>query len=139
MGAVCTEDLKRIRTMVHLAIYDKNYGDKDRRIVSHYRNGYVSIKNMGTHIFVIFGFLILEVFKITYYMMFDEPVFMSMLTKDFLIKEGIKLLILLMIYSLICSIKYKKQYDRAQKRINGYERRLDKLCETYEEAERTQI
>ena len=97
------EDLKKVRTMIHLAIYDKRYGEKDRRIVSHYRHGYVSKKNMSVRAGIILGFLIWECVKLLYYMMFMDSVFST--------------------------VKYKRQYDTAQKRTDEYERRFDKLCQ----------
>ena len=133
------EDLKKIRTMVHLAIYDKHYGQKDRRIVSHYRHGYVFKKNMGMRAGVIIGFLVLEVISLTYYMMFDDATFLAMLTKEYAMKEAFKLIALLIIYSVFCTAKYKRQYDKAQKRTDEYERRFEKFCRMEEMSERTQL
>lgn len=123
------EDLRKVRTMIHLAIYDKRYGEKDRRIVSHYRHGYVSKKNMSVRAGIILGFLIWECVKLLYYMMFMDSVFLSMLTKEYAIKEAVKLILLLVVFSVFSTVKYKRQYDTAQKRTDEYERRFDKLCQ----------
>ena len=52
------EDLKKIRTMISLAVYDKHYGEKDRRITSKYRRDYVYLRGLGMRIGVAMGFFV---------------------------------------------------------------------------------
>ena len=53
------EDLRKIRLMVSLAIYDKHYGEKDRKITSKYRRDYVYFKNLSMRLGVVAGFAVI--------------------------------------------------------------------------------
>lgn len=50
-----------------------------------------------------------------------------MISKKTLIEAGAILLVVLIIYTVICSFKFKEEYDEAEIRLNIYEERLKKM------------
>lgn len=121
------EDLKKIRTMISLAVYDKHYGERDRRITSKYRRDYIYLRGLGMRIGVALGFFVVYVLYCLYRLIIDEADIFSMISKNTLIEAGVILLVVLIIYTVICSFKFKEEYDEAEIRLNIYEERLKKM------------
>ncbi len=121
------EDLKKVRTMISLAVYDKHYGEKDRRITSKYRRDYVYLRGLGMRIGVAMGFFVVCALYYLHRLIINETDIFSMISKRTLIEIGIVLVIVLAIYTVICSFKFKREYDEAETRLNIYEERLKKL------------
>lgn len=121
------EDLKKIRTMISLAVYDKHYGERDRRITSKYRRDYIYLRGLGMRIGVALGFFVVYVLYCLYRLIIDETDIFSMISKKTLIEAGAMLLVVLIIYTVICSFKFKEEYDEAEIRLNIYEERLKKM------------
>lgn len=121
------EDLKKIRTMISLAVYDKHYGERDRRITSKYRRDYIYLRGLGMRIGVALGFFVVYVLYCLYRLIIDEADIFSMISKKTLIEAGAMLLVVLIIYTVICSFKFKEEYDEAEIRLNIYEERLKKM------------
>lgn len=121
------EDLKKIRTMISLAVYDKHYGERDRRITSKYRRDYIYLRGLGMRIGVALGFFVVYVLYCLYRLIIDEADIFSMISKKTLVEAGVILLVVLIIYTVICSFKFKEEYDEAEIRLNIYEERLKKM------------
>lgn len=121
------EDLKKIRTMISLAVYDKHYGERDRRITSKYRRDYIYFRGLGMRIGVALGFFVVYALYCLYRLIIDEADIFSMISKKTLIEAGAILLVVLIIYTVICSFKFKEEYDEAEIRLNIYEERLKKM------------
>jgi len=113
--------------MTKLAVYDKHYGKNDRKITSHYRHGYVYKKNLSMRMGVLLGMLIIIGMRFFYNMLLNEANFFSMLTKEFALKEAVKIVAVLVIYTVICTIKYRREFDAADHRMEDYEARLERL------------
>lgn len=130
------QSYKNIRTMTKLAVYDKKHGKKDREITSHYRHSYVYKKSIGARLGVLLGIAILIGLNYLYSMMMYEDKFFSMLTTDYFISLAVKVAVVMIIYTIICAFKYRKEYDDAQERLDDYEQRFEVFCRQEESAER---
>ncbi len=121
------EDLKRIKTMVSLAVYDKHYGEKDRKITSKYRRDYVYLRGLSMRIGVAMGFFIICGMYYLYELVIKNADIFDMISKNTIIEIGVGLLAILIIYTFICSFTYKREYEEAQRRLDIYEERLKRL------------
>ena len=121
------EDLKRIKTMVSLAVYDKHYGEKDRKITSKYRRDYVYLRGLSMRIGVAMGFFIICGMYYLYELVIKNADIFEMISKNTIIEIGVALLTILIIYTFICSFTYKREYEEAQRRLDIYEERLKRL------------
>ncbi len=121
------EDLKRIKTMVSLAVYDKHYGEKDRKITSKYRRDYVYLRGLSMRIGVAMGFFIICGMYYLYELVIKNADIFEMISKNTIIEIGVALLAILIIYTFICSFTYKREYEEAQRRLDIYEERLKRL------------
>ncbi len=121
------EDLKRIKTMVSLAVYDKHYGDKDRKITSKYRRDYVYLRGLSMRIGVAIGFFIVCGMYYLYELIVKNADVFEMINKSTIIEIGAALLIVLILYTVVCSFTYKREYEQAQRRLDIYEERLKRL------------
>ena len=121
------EDLKRIKTMVSLAVYDKHYGEKDRKITSKYRRDYVYLRGLSMRIGVAMGFFIICGMYYIYELVIKNADIFEMISKNTIIEIGVALLAILIIYTFICSFTYKREYEEAQRRLDIYEERLKRL------------
>lgn len=83
------EDLKRIKTMVSLAIYDKHYGEKDRKITSKYRRDYVYLRGLSMRIGVAMGFFIICGMYYLYELVIKNADIFDMISKNTIIEIGV--------------------------------------------------
>lgn len=121
------EDLKKIRTMINLAVYDKHYGEKDRKITSKYRRDYVYLRGLSMRIGVAIGFLTVCAMYYLHKLIVEEGDIFELITKSTIIRIGAVLLLVLVAYTIICSFMYKREYDDAERRLDIYEERLSRL------------
>lgn len=113
--------------MANLAIYDKNFGDEDRKITSLYLWDYIYRKNLSMRIGIIFGYLVVIGLYYSYKLFIKNADLFSLFTKSELIKMGIILLVLLAVYSVIGIFIHKKRYMEAETRMEIYEKMISKL------------
>jgi len=130
------QSYKNIRTMTKLASYDKKYGKNDREITSHYRHSYVYRKNLNVRIGLLLAMAIMIAIKYLYNMMLHEDTFFSMFSLQYIASDAIKIIAVLVIYTIVCSIKFGKEYDDAQDRLEEYEEHLENFCRNEASAER---
>ncbi|HCT64305.1 MAG TPA: hypothetical protein DIC60_03390 [Lachnospiraceae bacterium] len=121
------EDLKKIRIMTNLAIYDKNYGEEDRKITSHYKRDYVYKKNLGIRIGVLLGSAVIIMLYYCYKLFVIETDMFTVFNKAEAIKMGIAVVVLLVVYTIIGTIINGERYSLAEERCLGYQRMLCKL------------
>ena len=121
------EDLRRIKTMISLAVYDKHYGEKDRKITSKYRRDYVYLRGLSMRLGVAIGFFIICGMYYIYELVIKNADVFDMISKNTIIEIGVALLAVLIIYTFICSFTYKREYEEAQRRLDIYEERLKRL------------
>ena len=111
---------ERIIIMSKLAVYDKNYGEKDRAAGKYFRTDYVYRKNMWTRFYVlvgcalIIGLYALRQFVVVGYDLLDFDYFGQ------LMNIGIFVLTMLVIYTLIGTKIYVSEYNRATRRLGNY-------------------
>jgi|GEM_PF-911893 len=111
---------ERIIIMSKLAVYDKNYGEQDRLVNKFFRTDYVYRKNMWTRLYVLIGCLLLvcvyalRVFIVDGYDIFDFDY------QGELIRIGVFILAMLVIYTLISTKIYVSEFNRAQRRFGNY-------------------
>ena len=113
-------DKEKIIIMTKLASYDKNNSEEDSRILGYFRHDYVYRKNVVDRFFVLLGGLILlAIDYMRRIFLYDLDVF----TLDFF-KElrGILIFlgVLLVIYTVIGSIKHNYEYTKCQLRMKKY-------------------
>lgn len=121
------EDLKKVRIMTNLAIYDKHHGEEDRKITSHYRRDYVYKKNLGIRIGVFLGSAVLAMLYYGYKLFVAGTDIFATFSKAEAIKIGIAAAILLVIYTIIGTAVNRGRYNLAEERCVKYERMLSKL------------
>ena len=121
------EDLRKIKTMVSLAVYDKHFGEKDRKITSRYRRDYVYLRGLSMRLGVAAGFFTICGMYYLYKLIIEEVDIFELLTRGTFIKIGAALVAVLLIYSIICSFGYRKEYNEAERRLEIYEERLKRL------------
>ena len=125
-------DKNKIKLMTIMAVYDKNHGDKDRQIEGYYKNSYIYKKNCVTRIGVIFGIFILFCFYVLDNLIVREFDFAGFDYLSAIVKWGIFTISLLVIYTIIGTIKFGKEYEEAEKRLKGYEH-VAKMLDSYYE------
>jgi len=130
------QSYKNIRDMTKLAVYDKHHGKNDREITSHYRHSYVYRKNLNVRLGLVLGMVILIIIKYLYNMVMHEDIFFSMLSAEYIISDVLKMVAVLAVYTIFCSIKFGKDYDDAQDRLEEYEEHLESFCRNEVSAER---
>jgi uncharacterized membrane protein len=120
-------DLDRIKLMTKMALYDKKHGAKDRKITDYYRADYIYRKNAVNRISglvalgLIFSLVILDMFYV------KEIDIFSLNYKAFAIKWGLIVIANFVLYTIIGTIKYGREYDQAQKRMKKYYSMLSRL------------
>lgn len=125
-------DKNKIKLMTIMAVYDKNHGDKDRQIEGFYKGSYVYRKNCVTRIGVIFGIFILFCFYVLDNLIVREFDFAGFDYLSAIVRWGLFTISLLVIYTIIGTIKFGKEYEEAAKRLKGYEY-VAKMLDSYYE------
>jgi len=120
-------DKEKVIVMTNLAIYDKNYGDSDRKANTFFRHDYVYWKNFWARLYALLGSLILVGFYIIHRLVIiGEDLFEI----DYR-AEGVRILIfivaVMVVVSGISSLKATREYSAIQKRINEYLKLSEKL------------
>lgn len=118
---------RKIIIMSKLAIYEKHDALKDIRKGSYYRHDFVYKRNFGLRFFALIGAVILALLYVMYRFAIDQ---VDIFELD--IPQEIKTIILLVggiliIYSLIGTIKYNIDYEAANKRLKRYNSLLNLL------------
>ena len=121
------EDLKKIRIMTNLAIYDKLHGEEDRKITSHYRRDYVYKKNLSIRIGVLLGCGVLVMLYYGYRLFVTGTDMFILFNRSEAIKIGIFAAILIVLYTILGTVINRARYALAEERCLKYEKMLAKL------------
>ena len=117
----------RIKIMTALALYDKDFGRKDKIANENLRRDYVFKKNNSIRMGVFLGFLICLLFYGLHLMFIQEADIITMDWQLFFRKIVLVLAVVMVVYTVICTIKYSKEYNRAAKRYESYFKLMDCL------------
>lgn len=118
---------EKIILMTKLAVYEKENSGRDQRINDYFLHDYIYKCNMWTRFSAIIGAVIV-IFFIVLHKIFIESVdlFASDYVKE--LKSAVVLIVfLLVVYTVISTIKATMEYRTAQKRLNAYIQLLDEL------------
>ncbi len=123
------EDKDKIIIMTKLAIYDKQYGEKDRKINEYFADDYVYRKNFWTRFCVTIACILVILLYCMHRIIIDE---VDILKLNYY-KEATNILlfisIVIVVYSLISSKTALSDYIKSQKRLGNYFKLIDELEE----------
>lgn len=118
--------------MTRLAVQDKNYGEKDRKINGYFKHDYVYKKNVWTRISAAVGCVIILALYWLYKILIDGIDVFTLNFNRELTWSLIIVVFFMLVYTLIGTIIASAEYTASEKRLKRYFnliRRLDKLCE----------
>ena len=128
-------NMRKVRLMTKLAIYEKKEGKEDIRLGNFFRRDYVRLKNLHNIVIVTIGYLLILGMIGAYRM-------------EYLIKEAVNLdyvgigklilgvyVIIITIYVMIALVGYGLYYDYSRKKLSKYFRMLRLLRSMYQEEE----
>ena len=130
------QDLHKVHTMIGMAIYDKYLGEKDRRALSLTKGDYVYRKNLGVRLGAGVGYLLLAGLYLAKQLFVDEADLFLLLSRQTVIRLFVGLIVVLIVYTVIGNLLFRREYDRAVRRNGLYERRVERL-RRYDAEERT--
>lgn len=126
-------NMRKVRLMTKLAIYEKKEGKEDIRLGNFFRRDYVRLKNLQNIVIVTIGYLLILGMIGAYRM-------------EYLIKEAVNLdyvgigklilgvyVIIITIYVMIALVGYGLYYDYSRKKLSKYFRMLRLLRSMYQE------
>lgn len=113
-------DRRRIIIMSKLAVYDKNYGEKDKQVNKYFRTDYVCHKNMQTRFYVALGCLIIgAIYGVRFFLLEGNSPFVFDYQAE-LINLAIFTIIMMAVYTAISTKIYLSEFNRSQYRLNNY-------------------
>lgn len=118
------EDLRKVRAMINLAIYDKHEGETDRKITSNYKRDYVYKRGLSMRLGVFLGCIILVLIYYAYMLFVKDADVFQLIGEHIFIRMGIGIAAVLAIYTFFCSFSYRREYHYAEKRMDIYEKRI---------------
>lgn len=122
-------DQKKIILMTKLEMYNKKYGNEDQKRCKYFLEDYIYIKNLKTRVcftLVVLFFLAMGTTKIiTSNLIIPESLdqFMSTYINPYILPW----LIGIVVYTVISSLVYGKQYRDSQERLRAYHKILKEL------------
>ena len=128
-------NLRNVRLMTKLAIYEKTEGKEDIKLGKFFRRDYVRLKVLHNIVWVTLGYLLVLAMIIAYQM-------------EYLIREAVNLdyigigktilgiyIILVTVYVMAAMVGYGLYYDYSRKKLAKYFRMLRLLRSMYQEEE----
>ena len=126
-------NMRKVRLMTKLAIYEKKEGKEDIRLGNFFRRDYVRLKNLQNIVIVTIGYLLILGMIGAYRM-------------EYLIKEAVNLdyvgigklilgvyVIIITVYVMVALVGYSLYYDYSRKKLSKYFRMLRLLRSMYQE------
>ena len=107
--------------MAKLASYDKYHAAADKKKAEYFRHDYVYRQNMATRFFVLIGSVLASVIYFVHQVIINglDLLDIDQVAVD-LIRVGVFVLLMQMLYTLIGVVVHTKEYNEAQERINVY-------------------
>ena len=121
-------DKRKIRLMAKLASYDKNQGEKDKKILEFYKWDYVYKNNALNRICVTLGFLVFAMLYAAHRLLYMDA-FEGIDYVAEIMRLGGIWVGLMVVYTAIGVMVYSKRYKDAQIRIRKYFSLMEKLDE----------
>ena len=128
-------NMRKVRLMTKLAIYEKTEGKEDIKLGRYYRRDFVRLKILNNIVAVTVGYLLVLAMIIAYQM-------------EYLIKEAVNLdyigigktilgvyVIVVTVYVMLAMVGYSLYYNYSRKKLAKYFRMLRKLRSMYQEEE----
>lgn len=128
-------NMRKVRLMTKLAIYEKTEGKEDIKLGKYFRRDYVRLKVLHNIVAVTIGYLLVLAMVIAYRM-------------EYLIKEAVNLdyvgmgktilglyIIVVTVYTMAAMVGYGLYYDYSRKKLAKYFRMLRRLRTLYQEEE----
>lgn len=124
-------DQKKIILMTKLAVEEKKWIKKDRKITSYFSEDYLYVNNFKTRALVLVMTGIILCAYIFWKLQNGDslPTTAGQVFVQYVIPYGSIMLAITLVYSLLSSRVYKKKYRQAQQRINEYKKDLRELEE----------
>lgn len=126
-------NMRKVRLMTKLAIYEKKEGKEDIKLGKYFRRDYVRVKILHNIVAVTIGYLLVLAMVIAYQM-------------EYLIKEAVNLdyfgmgksilgiyIIVITVYVMAAMVGYGLYYDYSRKKLAKYFRMLRLLRSMYQE------
>ena len=111
---------ERIIIMSKLAVYDKNYGEKDKAAAKFFRTDYVYRKNMWARFYVFAGCLMTAALYALRVFVVDGYDFFGYDYAGTLMSAGALVLAVMVAYTLIGTKIYVSEYNRSVRRLGNY-------------------
>jgi len=128
-------NMRKVRLMTKLAIYEKTEGKEDIKLGKYFRRDYVRLKVLHNIVAVTIGYLLVLAMIIAYQM-------------EYLIREAVNLdyigigktilgvyVIVVTVYAMAAMVGYGLYYDYSRKKLAKYFRMLRRLRSLYQEEE----
>lgn len=128
-------NMRKVRLMTKLAIYEKKEGKEDIRLGKYFRRDYVRLKVLHNIVAVTLGYILVLGLIIAYQM-------------EYLIKEAVTLdyigmgktilgtyIIVVTVYIMVAMVGYGLYYNYSRKKLSKYFRMLRRLRSLYQEEE----
>jgi hypothetical protein len=127
---------RKILLMTKLALYDKRYGEQDKRGNDYFRHDFIYKKNMWTRMCAFLGTLFILAVYWANKLLVEK---VDLLEIDFRkegVNAGIFVLAVLAFYTVIGTISAARQYGKMQERLKTYSKMLTALDRMRPEARR---
>jgi uncharacterized BrkB/YihY/UPF0761 family membrane protein len=118
---------EKVKLMTKIAAYEKNKGREDKRLMSFFKNDFVSLKSLGIQIGVTFALLL--IFGGDFAIKVLEN--LATITEYNFVGAGVKYLtiwiIFMLVYTVVAAFYNRIEYLKAEKRVNNYQKLLTQL------------
>ncbi|OOB77283.1 MAG: hypothetical protein BEN19_02245 [Epulopiscium sp. Nuni2H_MBin003] len=130
-------DKEKIILMTRLAVLDKNYMYKDKKILSNYIGDYVYINNFMSRILIFIATVILMGVQVLWRIEkgLNIPTTRDEWVYDYIVPYIGVLIIVMVVYSIISTLVYRKNYKEATKRGEKYDKIANELQELSKKTE----
>ncbi|MCL2407150.1 MAG: hypothetical protein FWC95_04405 [Defluviitaleaceae bacterium] len=121
---------ERIKTMAKLAVYDKYHASQDKKKAEFFQRDYVYRRNVVSRFLTLVGSLIAAVLYMTHRVVVGglDILDIGAMTVD-LVGIVIFIIIMQLLYTLLGSLLYSDEYNKAGERIQEYIKNMKKLGE----------
>ncbi len=113
--------------MTKLALYEKNRGKDDFKVMEYYKNDYVSYNNFMMQLSVTIGLVLVFAMQFAQIVMDN----LTTITEYNFVNLGAKYLtiwlIFMVIYTVVSTVQNRVIYAKAKRRTDAYEKMLKKL------------
>lgn len=128
-------NMRKVRLMTKLAIYEKKEGKEDIRLGKYFRRDYVRLKVLHNIVAVTLGYILVLGLIIAYQM---EYLIKEAVTLDYIGMGKIILgtyIIVVTVYIMVAMVGYGLYYNYSRKKLSKYFRMLRRLRSLYQEEE----